>query len=245
MKVTALWRHPLKSHGREPLERVTLSAGEAMPYDRTWAVAHDAAKADGSGWAACQNFSRGAKSPALMAITSTLDEASETLTLRHPDRPDLSVQPDCDANKLIAWVRPLVDASRAQPDRVLRLNGRGFTDSPFPSLSLCNHATHVAVESLATRPLQTERWRGNIWFDGAPAWAEFGWIGRDIQLGAARLRIEQRITRCRATTANTDTGERDVDTLAALNLLAHQDFGVYAVVIENGEVSVGDTMELI
>ena len=245
MKVTALWRHPLKSHGREALERVTLTAGEAMPYDRTWALAHDAAKIDGDGWAACQNFSRGAGSPALMAITAMLDEASETLTLRHPDRPDLTIQPDRDADRLIAWVQPLVDANRAQPNRVLRLDRRGFTDTPFPSISLCNHASHAAVESLATSALQTERWRGNIWFDGALAWDEFNWIGREVQLGAARLKIEERITRCRATTANTDTGERDVDTLAALNLLAHQDFGVYAVVVESGPVAVGDTMELI
>lgn len=245
MEVTAVWRHPLKSHGREALKRVTLRTGEVMPYDRTWAVAHDAAKIKTDGWTPCQNFSRGAKSPALMAITATLDEATETLTLRHPERPDLTIRPDHDSDRLLPWLRPLVDPDRAQPARVFRLDKRGYTDTPFASVSLCNMASHAAVESLAMSPLQTERWRGNIWFTGAPAWAEFDWIGRDVQLGGARLKIKERITRCRATMANTDTGQRDVDTLAALNMMAHQDFGVYAVVTEGGPVAVGDRVELI
>ena len=46
-KVTQLWRHPVKSHGREALERVTLTAGETLPWDRLWAVAHDSSTADG------------------------------------------------------------------------------------------------------------------------------------------------------------------------------------------------------
>ena len=65
--VTDIWRHPLKSHGREALDSVTMIAGQTMPGDRVWAVAHDASKADGSQWAPCANFTRGAKAPQLMA----------------------------------------------------------------------------------------------------------------------------------------------------------------------------------
>ena len=39
-----IWRHPLKSHGRERLENIDLSVGNAMPWDRHWAVSHDSAK---------------------------------------------------------------------------------------------------------------------------------------------------------------------------------------------------------
>lgn len=64
-RVAALWRHPIKAHGVEPLEAVELAAGQTLPWDRRWAIAHDAAKvAPGhSAWADCANFSRGAKSP--------------------------------------------------------------------------------------------------------------------------------------------------------------------------------------
>lgn len=245
MNVTALWRHPIKSHGRESLTRVSLTEGRAMPYDRLWAIAHNAAKADGTGWAACQNFNRGAQSPRLMAITATLDEATETLTLNHPDQPDLTVRPADEPDRLLDWVRPLADPERAQPNKVFRLDHRAFTDTPFASVSLCNTASHAAVEGLAQLLLQQQRWRGNIWFEGATAWQEFGWLGRDLRLGTAVLRVEERITRCKATTANTDTGVRDVDTLKALNTLGHQDFGIYATVIQSGDVALGDQLELI
>jgi uncharacterized protein YcbX len=243
MQVTQLWRHPVKSLGREPLERLTLIKGEAVPFDRLWAVAHDASDADGTAWAACQNFIRGAGSPALMAVTCTLDAAGGTLTVRHPDRPDLSVQPDTQGAVLLEWMRPLCNPDRPQPAHVFRLRGRGFTDTAFPSVSLCNHASHLAVEGLAAVPLQMERWRGNIWFDGAAPWQEFDWLGLELRIGGARLKIEERIRRCVATTTNTDKGLRDVDTLAALNTQGHQNFGVYATVVQTGEISVGDPLE--
>jgi uncharacterized protein YcbX len=245
MKVTALWRHPIKSHGREALELVTLVSGQSMPYDRLWAIAHDVTQADGTEWAACLNFSIGSKSPALMAITATLDEESETVILRHPNQPDLTVQPDTESAALLEWVRPLADPKRPQPARVFRLDKRGFTDSPFASVSLCNSATHAAVEVLTKSPLQQERWRGNIWYDGTEAWEEFEWIGRKLRIGTALLRIEERIRRCMATTANTDTGIRDIDMLKALNTLGHQNFGIYATVIQTGVVALGDQLELI
>lgn len=245
IQITALWRHPIKSHGREALERIDLAEGQTMPFDRLWAVAHDATSIDGAEWAACQNFNRGAKTPGLMAITATLDEETEIITLRHPDLADLTVHPDQQGDRIVEWSKPLCDSGRAAPDRVLRLDQRGFTDTPFPSISLCNAASHTAVESLTKSPLQPERWRGNIWFEGAPAWSEFDWIDRTLSLGTAQLKVEERITRCRATTVNTDTGQRDVDTLRALNSLSHQDFGIYCTVIRSGTVAIGDELELL
>ena len=70
--VTGLWRHPIKSHGREALDSVTLNPGQTMPGDRVWAVAHEMSQADGSEWVHCGHFSRVSKVPELMAITATV-----------------------------------------------------------------------------------------------------------------------------------------------------------------------------
>ncbi|MGI9393180.1 MAG: hypothetical protein ACR2OY_00900 [Boseongicola sp.] len=51
------------------------------------------------------------------------------------------------------------------------------------------------------------------------------------------------MTRCKATMANPDTGRRDLDTLGLLDDLGHQEFGVYAEVIEGGTLSVGDAVD--
>ena len=240
MKVSDLWRHPIKSHGREALMAVGLRAGEAMPWDRVWAVAHDAAKAQPGVWAPCANFSRVSKAPDLMAITAVLDEVTGDLTLSHPNRPDLTFNPDTDPGALIGWTAPLVPQNRALPDHVMRLQGRGYTDSDFPSVTLCNHASHRAVETQMGQSLSIDRWRGNIWFDSDAPWVEFDWMDHEIQVGDTVLRPRERTDRCLATTTNPRTGKRDADTLAALASFGHQDFSVRCEVLKSGDVRIGD-----
>ncbi len=242
-EVTSLWRHPIKSHGHEAVESVTLNPGQTMPGDRVWAVAHKASKADGTEWAPCANFSRGAKAPQLMAITARL--TGDTVALSHPQRPDLSFKPDTEQDAFLEWVKPLMPTDRAASARIVRVPGRGMTDSDFPSVSLCNMASHRAVQQKLGKELSIRRWRGNIWFDGLPLWEESEWLGREVQIGQAVFHVRERITRCLATTANPDTGKRDADTLGALNSWNHQEFGVYAEVIRGGEIKTGDTVQVL
>ncbi|MDA7965669.1 MOSC N-terminal beta barrel domain-containing protein [Ruegeria sp.] len=241
--VSSLWRHPIKSHGREALENVIVTPGQTMPGDRVWAVAHEASKADGSEWVPCTNFSRTAKAPQLMAISAQLQ--GDRVTLSHPNQPDISFAPDTEQQAFLDWVKPLMPADRAASARIMRVPGRGMTDSDFPSISLFNTASHRAVEEKLGHDLSIARWRGNIWLDGLPAWQEFDWLGRDVRIGEAVFHVRERITRCLATTANPETGERDADTLGALSSWGHQDFGVYAEVIQGGSIRLGDTVELL
>ena len=243
--VISLWRHPIKSHGRENVSAVTLSPGMTMPGDRVWAVAHNSSAADGSAWASCVNFSRVAKAPELMAITAVLDETAGTVTLSHPRRGDLTINPETGTAEFLAWVAPLMPENRAQSARIIRVPGRRMTDSDFPSVTLCNMASHRAVEQRLGRDLSIHRWRGNIWFDGLPLWEEFDWLGRDVQIGGAVLRIRERTDRCAATTANPETGQRDADTLGALETWGHQDFSVRAEVVQGGVVRPGDAVRVL
>lgn len=244
-RLAQICRHPIKGHGRETLASVRLSAGECLPWDRHWAVAHEAARLV-DGWNECVNFARGAKAPALMAITSTLDEATATVTLRHPEQASLTFRPDdpADLPRFLNWVRPLTPTNRAQPARIVAA-GRGMTDSDYPSVAILNMASLADLSARMGLPLSPHRWRGNLWLEGAEPWAEFGWIGREIAVGGAVLRIEERITRCNATKVNPDTGTPDADTLTALETaFGHQDFGVYATVIRGGTIATGDDWSL-
>jgi hypothetical protein len=75
--IAAIWRHPVKGHGRESLADAVLALGQGLPWDRHWAVAHEAAKLV-PGWNARRNFAQGARAPALMALESSLDTATRT-----------------------------------------------------------------------------------------------------------------------------------------------------------------------
>lgn len=241
-QVTSLWRHPIKSHGREALDQVRLTPGATMPGDRVWAVAHEASTVDNSAWSPCVNFSRVSKAPDLMAITARMDDETGRITLRHPRLFDLEFDPEQDVAALLAWVAPLMPANRAASARLVRVPGRGMTDSDFPSVTLCNMASHRAVEQRLGTDLSIHRWRGNVWFDGLPLWEEFDWMDREVQIGEVVFGVRERTDRCAATTANPETGQRDADTLGALAHWDHQDFSVRASVLRGGVIRIGDTV---
>jgi uncharacterized protein YcbX len=246
VRVAHLWRHPIKGHGVEGVTETRLAAGETMPGDRVWAIAHEAAQIDpdDGAWAPCANFSRGAKSPALMAIRAHLDDVTGRIALSHPSAEPIEFDLDApeDRARLIDWVMPLSDPSRARPAFVARAE-RGMTDSDFPSVSVLSLASLRALSHRAGRPLAMERFRGNVWLDGLAPWEEFDWIGRTVRVGGALLQVRERITRCKATTVDPGTGRPDTDTLGLLEEgWGHQDFGVYAVVVEGGRVTVGDAV---
>lgn len=245
MQLAQIIRHPIKGHGREQLDQVRLDAGKTMPWDRAWAIAHEGSRTDGTNWASCVNFSRGAKAPGLMAVSSNLDEQTGRITLTHPDQDPITLHPEEDAEALIAWVKPLMPTDRAQSSRVIRVPDRGMTDTDYPSISIGNLATNTAVSERAGTPLDISRWRINLWLDDVPAWEEFNWVGKSLAIGGTKIRITAPITRCLATAANPSTGKRDVDTLGTLDSWGHQDFGVYGVVTETGQITCGDPVTLL
>jgi len=248
--IASLWRYPLKAHGRESLTRVGLLAGQTMPWDRAWAVTQEGSKFDrkNPAWVRCANFYRGSKVPALMAINAALNEATSTVSLTHPDLPDLSFEPDTrnGVERFLSWLAPLMPEGRAEPTDIVRVPDQGLTDTDYPSISINSYDTLKSLSVAAGHDLSPLRWRGNIWLKGFSAWQEFDWIGRDIRLGGAVLRVIEPIGRCLATAANPETGQRDIDTLADLQThFGHKNFGVYARVISSGDVAVGDPAKLI
>lgn len=243
-RVAQIWRHPIKSHGREALSEVTLTENQTLPWDRTWAVAHAKSHVESGTWSPCANFSRGSKAPQLQAIDAVLDESAERITLMHPQRPPLSFQPDSEAQAFLDWVAPLMPADRADSARIVRSGDAGMTDSDYPSVSLCSLASNRAVSQKIGQDLSPLRWRGNIWIDGLAPWEEMEWTGRTVRIGAAELAITEPIGRCLATAANPTTGKRDVDTLGALETgWNHRDFGVYALITQTGPVRIGDPVQ--
>ncbi len=249
-QITEIWRHPIKAHGREQIDQVQLTAGECLPWDRRWAVAHERSCFDTERprWQPCNEFSRAAKSPRLQAIKSQVDPSQGHLTLSHPDRPDITIAPDDHdgAARFIQWVMPISNGNRMLPARLVRAPEVAMTDTDFASVSLINLASHRAVEAQLGQEISPTRWRGNLLFDGLEAWGEMDWIGKTLRIGAAELEIKERITRCLATTANTETGERDADTLGALKSgWGHQDCGLYAIVTKSGLLSQGDEIDVV
>lgn len=85
-----------------------------------------------------------------------------------------------------------------------------------------------------------------LWLADLPAFEEFDFVGKTLQIGSAQLRVVERIERCRATETNPQTGERDQNTLAALrDGWGHTDLGIKATVTHAGEIALGDKVRII
>ncbi|OUS08966.1 hypothetical protein A9Q96_01105 [Rhodobacterales bacterium 52_120_T64] len=247
--VAHIWRHPIKSHGREEIPAAVLTEGKCLPWDRLWAVAHGQSRFDAErpAWQPCSQFSIGAKSPGLQAITVCVDEGLNKITLSHPDRQDITIDPDnaVDADQFVQWVTPISNSARSLPTQLVSA-AQPMTDTKFQSISIINLASHAEIEKNLETSLSPERWRGNIHVDGWAPWAEKDMVGKRIRIGTAELEVREEITRCMATTANVETGIRDADTLGALkNGFGHQEMGVYAVVIRSGQIRQEDQVEVL
>ncbi|PIE08608.1 MAG: molybdenum cofactor biosysynthesis protein [Rhodobacterales bacterium] len=245
-----IWRHPIKSCGRETLTRVLLTENRTLPWDRRWAIAHEVSRFDPDNpeWMPCANFARAAKAPEMQAITASCQMDYGTVTLSHPKLPDLTIDPDKrkDAEELIRWLLPLSPTNRALPSQLVRNGLRGMTDTDYPSISIINLESHRAVEAKLGRLISPGRWRPNLILDGLAPWAERDWIGKRIRVGLAELDVREHITRCAATNASVATGQRDTDMLGTLEAnWGHQEFGVYAVVTKTGGITQADTVEVI
>ncbi|MEM6617738.1 MAG: MOSC N-terminal beta barrel domain-containing protein [Pseudomonadota bacterium] len=243
--VTDLWRYPVKAHGRDRVDRVAVTAGRTLPWDRVWAVAHDKSGFDDAApaWMPCGHFARGAAVPALQAITAQVDEPAGRITFSHPKAEPITVDLATQAGAAIfmAWTQILHPPEARMPVRLVQAPGRGMTDTDYPSISLMNQSTLRAVSQKAGWPIGADRFRGNIWVDDLPPWGEFDWVGQEITVGAVRFRVVEPITRCMAITVDPNTGRRDVPLLDVLeDGWGHRDFGVALVALGDGPVAVGD-----
>ena len=128
--------------------------------------------------------------------------------------------------------------------------GEGPDRGPSATLLTVASLADLAVAGGADEPLDRRRFRMTFGIDGVPAHAEDGWLGRDVRIGPAVVRIAGNVGRCAVTTHDPDTGQPSFDTLRVLNAQRGHlpsseplPFGVWAEVIAEGDVALGDPIE--
>jgi uncharacterized protein YcbX len=112
---------------------------------------------------------------------------------------------------------------------------------------LCSSSAAELAKAAGRERIDTRRFRMTIELDGCEPFAEDGWIGCELRIGAARVRPFGNVGRCTVTTLDPDTGAVDLPTLDLLRELRGDAstseplaIGVHCAVLEPGEVSVGD-----
>lgn len=96
-------------------------------------------------------------------------------------------------------------------------------------------------------PVDGRRFRMTFTVAGAGAHREDSWVGADVAIGDAVIRVSGLVGRCAVTTRHPETGEVDLPTLHILKSYRGDvpsdeglPFGVYAQVLAPGTVRIGD-----
>jgi hypothetical protein len=250
MRIEYLYRYPVKGLTAEALDSAEVEAGGCIPWDRSFALAQGDAGFDPAApaWRQKANFMCLMKNARIAALFSFFDPRTGMLAVRAPDGSAVVENALTEAGRqrigtFLTEYRG--EEARGEPS-FHYVPGHSFSDQRGKVVSLINLASLRDYEARVGARRHRRRFRANIWFSGASAWSEREWIGRQIQLGGAVLRVVKPITRCPATEVNPVTAERDAAPLEELRALyGHVELGVHAEVAEGGRFAVGDAIEVL
>ncbi|XWN31352.1 MAG: MOSC domain-containing protein [Devosia sp.] len=254
--VAALHRYPVKGLSAEVLQSVTLTPGDAFPADRVLGFARHNSGFDPADPQPMQKqrFYVLMRDADLATMTTRYDEASDTLTLASPGRPEVVAPLSAPAGETAALDAVMAHLSLPDDERPIlaRCGPHRFTDQSLSgpvlmrSISLINLQSVKALGDMIGMDVDPMRFRGNILIDGWPAMSELDMMEKTIAIGPARLKIIKPTRRCAATEVNLQTGERDVDMVGRLMAtFGHAHMGVFATVLEGGEIKPGDDIEMV
>ena len=219
-RLTEIYRYPVKGLSAERLERVTLAPGEGLPLDRAFALALGTTAFDPGAPEPLPKtrFLMLMRNERLAALKTSYDEASGVLSIiREGSEVARGKLGEAAGRAAIErFFAAYVGAESHGAPKLVHAPGHSFADVGVKLVSLINLASVAALEATVGRPVHPLRFRANLYFDAAEPWEEWQWIGRELGLGAARLRVLDRTTRCAATEVNPETAERDLLVRAAL-----------------------------
>lgn len=211
--VAEICRYPVKGLGAERLVEAWLSSGEGLPLDRCFAICHGDSAFDPARprWQRRREFLHVAHDPRLVLLRASFEAATQTLTITQAGEIAISekVSDEAGRGKIEAFLTAFMRNENRGPFRLVSAPGVMFTDQSTKFVSFIHRASLADLATHLGAYPDEARFRGNLIIDGGRPWQEFEWLGREIQVGDARLRIVGRTDRCAATMANPRTGDRD------------------------------------
>ncbi len=242
--ITQLYRYPVKGLNAQILQQIILKAGEAIPFDRSFALAHGTTEFDPKfpKHLPKTKFLMLMKNERLAALETVFDENTQKLVIYHQGKKQvegfLNQQEGCLAIEQF-FVDYLKNEIRGTP-RLVQAIDHMFSDVDAKVLSFVNLASIRDLETVLNVKIDPLRFRANVYFDDLPAWEELKWENQTITIGTAKFEFLKPTQRCAATNVNPTTAVRDLNLPHTLvKTYGHPHMGVYLKVVEGGEIEVG------
>jgi uncharacterized protein YcbX len=142
---------------------------------------------------------------------------------------------------------PLPDLSVFPPELFEYTSPLGTYFDAFPLHLLTTSTLGELARHNATARFDRRRFRPNFLIeldDGGPGFVENGWVGKEVKVGSARVKVEMPVVRCSMTMQPQEDLPRDPSVLRTIVREGGQNVGVYATVVTEGTVRVGDGLEV-
>lgn len=248
--VTALYRYPVKGLSAQALSGVALLPGEAIPFDRAYAIENGPGRfnPEAPKHLPKVNFLMLMRQERLAALKTEFDEASETLTVFRDGKQVArgALNTKLGRQMIEQFFASYMKNELKGPPRIVSSPGHSFADVSAKCLHFVNLATVAEVARLAGKPLDPLRFRANVYFEGLEPWQESKWLDQEIMTGSCVLKVFAETGRCDATNVNPETAARDASIPAMLTrTYGHCHVGFYATVQSTGAIKLGDSISLL
>ena len=247
--ITGLYRYPVKGLTPEALQQVPLHTGQTFPADRRYAIENGPSGFDPAApvWKPKTFYLMLMRNERLARLRTDFDDTTNRLTIRRDG--DIVAQADLENPDGRAAIEDFFAANFADelrgPPKLLSGGGYSFTDLARKVVSIINLASVADIETMVGASVHPLRFRANLYLAGWPAWHEASLVGETLRIGRARLKVVKTTTRCAAVNVDPDSAARDLDIPPAIvRHRGNNECGIYAEVIEDGEIGLGDVLEV-
>lgn len=258
--VVALYRYPVKGFTPEECETLMVLDEGRIAGDRVLGIRFADTEAADDAWSRKTGMLALINTPGLARLRGRFDE--KLLRLYISLGPALLIDEALSlegrkriAARLANYVLGLDDNPLSgHPERLpLRVIGDGvvprYHDEELGWVTLHGRGSLKALAVALGSEVSELRFRSNVGIDGLEPWEEQRWMGRKIRIGAVEFDVVKPKTRCLATHANPETGERDLPILATLTREIGQQNPTFAVAMlptrAGGQIHVGDKVTLL
>ena len=190
-------------------------------------------------------------SPSLNKYNFLFD--NDKITLNQNNNEILTINIDeTDEYELLSNKILELESSLQKPIYLMKNKDIPFFDTSISNKTILNHSISLintkSVEDFQNKTnqeIETQRFRGNIFFDGVDSWEERKWIGKIIKINDISFKVEKNIPRCVAINLKPNTDDNSLNLLQSLKkTYNHFDMGVYLTALDDGPINIGDNISL-
>ena len=190
-------------------------------------------------------------SPSLNKYNFEFKDEKLTFTIKDKEILTIDINQSNEREALSNKISEL-ESSLKQPIVLMKNDAFPFFDTSISkkidfvnSISLLNIQSINDFEKKTNKSIEASIFRGNLCIDKIEPWKEREWIGEIIKINNVSFKVEKNIQRCAAINLKPQSEDNSSDLLQLLKKnYNHFDMGVYLTALDDGEINVGDTIDL-